>query len=119
MITDEIMYEAIDRIARTADGELFYRWLQKRLTAVVHTPNDSALRQDAGERMLAQTLMGLMAKGMRETNGHRTDAAVIFTSPEQRASQHHPSGRRRGGPYEREFGDDGQPRHFLTGDSAA
>lgn len=75
-ITDEMMHGALDRIARTPDGEMFYRWLQKRLMGV---PADvGALPQEHGARMLASSLMGLMTQGMQDTHAGRTDVAITF-----------------------------------------
>lgn len=74
MISDEDTAEAIDRIARTADGRLFYLYLQKRLLGVLAeaNPESGALQMDHGERRFASKLMGLMAAGIDESGG-RTD----------------------------------------------
>lgn len=69
MMTDEDMRNALDRIARTADGELFYRWLQKELQRIGSSTDPGALQQLNGRRSLAHDLMGLMAKGLDESGG--------------------------------------------------
>lgn len=68
MINDTQLHEAIDRIARSADGQLLYLFLQRRLMAIVTDP--STLPTDNGQRILAATLMGLMAKGIVESGGY-------------------------------------------------
>lgn len=74
MITEADMFNAIDRIARTTDGLLLYRWLQnKRLEVFYHGP-DSALRSHEGERILASTLMFRMQEGI-DASGGRIDSA--------------------------------------------
>lgn len=74
MITDEDLAMAFDRVARTPDGALIYRYLQKIQMGVLADPDpsDCALRQDFGKRTFAARLMGLMAKGIDESGG-RTD----------------------------------------------
>ena len=68
---------ALDRIARTADGAVLYRWLQKALCAVyAGAIEPCALSRLEGRRMLASELMGLMSPGI-ETHD-RTDAIVAF-----------------------------------------
>lgn len=84
MIEQREMDEAIDRIARTADGQKLYLFLQKRLMAVATTADDSTLRQDNGERMFAAKLIGLMAKGIAESGG-RTDPILTFAVTGPRA----------------------------------
>lgn len=73
MITDEDMHQAIDRIARTPEGAVFYRYLQKAICAFLPgEASNRALRQNEGRRSFAAELMGLMAKGIDESGG-RTD----------------------------------------------
>lgn len=81
MISDEQLNQALDRIARTADGELLYRFMQKTLMSTLadHAPSESALRSEHGMRRFAQLLMAKMAKGIDESGG-RTDS----TSPSER-----------------------------------
>jgi len=83
-ITDDDMHQALDRIARTADGELLYRYLQKVLCAVT-TPatHECALPRNEGRRSFAAELMGLMAEGMQASGRHA--ATVTFTRAEPRA----------------------------------
>lgn len=96
MISDDAMHKALDRIARTVDGELLYRWLQKKLMGVSGPLEGGALPFAEGQRYLASELMGLMTQGMQESNG-RADAAIIFAVAEQRVRRDHPGGRRGGG----------------------
>lgn len=83
-ITDEDMHGALDRIARSPDGELLYRYLQKVLCAVttLDVP-ECALPRNEGRRSFAAELMGLMAEGMQDS-GSRS-AAVTFTRAKPRA----------------------------------
>jgi hypothetical protein len=68
-IDEKFLLEAIDRIARSADGRLLYLHLQRRLMAVRMTDDPSALNSDNGERRFASNLMGLMATGISESGG--------------------------------------------------
>jgi hypothetical protein len=73
--TDEIR-EAIDRIARTPDGHLLYRFFQKTLCAVAAgNVDDGALRQHEGRRRFASEMMGLMAKGIDDSDRY----AITFS----------------------------------------
>lgn len=77
-ITDDDMMKAIDRLARTEDGHLLYRYLQRVLCATVPPSMPRcALRANEGRRSFAAELMGLMAKGLRESD--RSDSAITFT----------------------------------------
>jgi hypothetical protein len=69
VIENKDVLEAIDRIARTPDGQMLFHHLQKILLNVA-TPdvNDGALRQLEGRRMFASELMGLMAKGIADSD---------------------------------------------------
>lgn len=73
MITDSDMEEAVDRIARTVDGHLFYRWLQVRVMEVAYTTDGSALLGHNGERIFAARLMNLMRTGIEESAGRTAD----------------------------------------------
>lgn len=93
-IDDKDLDEAIDRIARTRDGELLYRHFQKTLMGTLddHAPGESALRTEHGRRRFAAELMAKMAKGIDESGG-RTDSSsrasertVVFRAREPRAS---------------------------------
>ena len=91
MIDDNQINEALDRIARTPDGELLYRFMQKTLmgTLAEHDPADGALRTEHGERRFAQRLMAKMAKGIDDSGG-RTDSSspsertVVFRARESK-----------------------------------
>lgn len=82
MIDDNQLDDALDRIARTSDGELLYRFMQKTLmgTLAEHDPSEGALRTEHGMRRFAQLLMAKMVKGIDESGG-RTDSS---TSPSER-----------------------------------
>lgn len=93
-IDDKDINDALDRLARTADGELLYRFFQKTLmgTLDAHAPDESALRTEHGRRRFAAELMAKMAKGIDESGG-RTDSSsrgasertVVFRAREPRA----------------------------------
>jgi hypothetical protein len=74
-ITDAATTEAIDRIARTDDGMLLYRFLQKTLCGTVEGINDGAFYIQEGRRRLAAHLMGLMSGGIEE---HARGQCVVF-----------------------------------------
>ncbi len=84
MITDSDMEEAIDRISRTADGHLFYRWLQVRVLEIAYSTDPSTLLSHNGERMFASRLMQLMRTGIEESAGrtssgeHPTERPVVI-----------------------------------------
>lgn len=85
MISDDDMKKALDAIARTHDGELLYRYLQKQLCAVA---SDAAVREGAlpgleGRRRFAAELMAHMAEGIRESG--RADTTVTFAVSGPRA----------------------------------
>ena len=79
--TENAIHEAIDRIARTADGAVFYVHLQRRLMSISGAEAESALRLDEGERRFASKLIGLMAKGIFESGG-RTGHSGSSTGPD-------------------------------------
>jgi hypothetical protein len=100
MISDDDLRKALDRIARSADGEFLYRYLQlKVLCGVVDFVDlpvgwdaSSALLRDNGRRSLAAELMGLMTRGIDERGGSTepgstsvTERAVVFVAPQPRA----------------------------------
>jgi hypothetical protein len=113
MITDDLLREAIDRIGRTADGELLYLYLQRFLCRVTHSADAGALQAENGKRIFAQELMGLMSRGLSEIHaGTRNDRIAIFAVPEPRSIRQ-PGASRRGPAgqpgFESEFDDDGPP----------
>jgi hypothetical protein len=69
MISDDDIRNALDRIARTPDGELLYLYLQIEQMGMPATPESSALLEHNGHRKFAAKLMGLMAKGIEESGG--------------------------------------------------
>jgi len=86
-IADEDIREALDRIARTADGRLLYRYLQKILCDV--TPPeipDGALPRQEGKRSFARNLMELMAEGI-DAGADESGRAVVFRQRERVAKQ--------------------------------
>jgi hypothetical protein len=103
MIENKEMQEAIDRIARTADGILLYRLLQKVLCGTVAAQSDhGALQFNEGRRTLARDLMAFMSEGIAEND--RACVTFAVAKPErtdQRASRG--AGRRIG------------PEHFVPG----
>lgn len=56
--------EAMDRIARTPDGFVLYRYLQKELCSICPENIQGALRRHEGRRSLARDLMTLMGEGI-------------------------------------------------------
>lgn len=85
MIDDDQINEALDRIARTDDGELLYRFMQKTLMGTIaeHDPSEGALRTEHGMRRFAASLMAKMAKGIDARDG-RTDSSSPSPSPSER-----------------------------------
>lgn len=83
--------QALDRIARTADGEMLYRYLQRECLTFPNEsdPSDGALRANHGRRSFAADLMRRLEKGIdesvgasRSTSGQRpTERAVVFRAP--------------------------------------
>jgi hypothetical protein len=85
-LTDQDMRDALDRVARSSDGVLLYRYLQKTLCAVTtDSMAEGALRRNEGRRSLAAELMGLMAEGIRSAAGSRADSPVTFALAGARA----------------------------------
>jgi hypothetical protein len=58
--------EAWDRIARTSDGHIIYRHLQKLVMEISY--HDGALPRCEGARTLAHNLMHLMANGIIDSD---------------------------------------------------
>ena len=73
---DKETREALDRIARCADGVILYRYLQQELCSVCHDPSQGALRRHEGRRIFAADLMTQMGEGI--ASGGRHDDAVIL-----------------------------------------
>ena len=67
MIESKDIAEAWDRIARTPDGLLIYRHLQ-RIVMGTAGPDDSALPRLEGRRRLAADLMAYMSEGVAEND---------------------------------------------------
>jgi hypothetical protein len=84
-IGSEDFVKAIDRLARTEDGRLLYLYFQKVLCAITSDSElERALQRNEGRRKFAAELMGLMAKGIRESGRH-AEPAVTFTIAGPRA----------------------------------
>ncbi len=63
MMNDRIK-QALDRIARTPDGQEFYRYLQQVVCQTHPNVSDGALRQHEGTRIFASDLMTHMGEGI-------------------------------------------------------
>lgn len=74
MISDEDTTRALDRIARTPDGTILYRCLQKVLCGVSGTTEGGALQNEHGRRSLARDLMARMAQGIDESSSARSES---------------------------------------------
>lgn len=68
-VSDEDMEGAIANIARTADGQLLYCWLQRELMGVVVSSDPGALHANQGHRTFAAKLMALMGPAIAESAG--------------------------------------------------
>ena len=102
MIENKEMQEAIDRIARSADGLLLYRLLQKVLCGTVAAQNDvGALQINEGRRTLARDLMAFMSEGIAEND--RAAVTFAIAKPERTDQRPRGAGRRIG------------PEHFVPG----
>jgi hypothetical protein len=86
-ISEKLMHEAIDRIARTPDGRVLYLYCQRRLMALTVSADLSTLQSDHGERSFASRLIGLMATGISESGGRtsssggNTEQPLVFAVP--------------------------------------
>jgi len=89
MISDDDIRKAVANIARTPEGLLLYRYLQKELMGVPTTPEAGALLEHNGHRKFAAKLMAMMAEGIdsgqRTGTGSPTDQPVTFVAREPRA----------------------------------
>jgi hypothetical protein len=114
--TNKACLEALDRIARTADGAAFYVYLQRRLMSVHGAQGKGALRQNHGERTFAAELISVMAKGIFESGGRTgihgsssgpggSEQPVVVPIPKP-VSVARPGSRRRIGPNTRVAGYD-------------
>lgn len=90
-ITQQNIKEALDRIARTADGQVLYRYLQKvRLDVTKPEMIECALRDNEGRRRFAADLMAFMASGIADSDRY----AITFASAKPVASTSRGAGRR-------------------------
>ena len=85
-ISQNDLHRAVDRIARSEDGHLLYRYFQQALCGVLVNAADGALREDNGRRRFASELMGLMAKGIEESGGPGTTSKPVTFSRQQPAA---------------------------------
>ena len=67
MIESKDIQEAWDRVARTSDGLVIYRHLQ-RIVMGTAGPDDGALPRLEGRRKLAADLMAYMAEGIADND---------------------------------------------------
>jgi hypothetical protein len=92
-ISEKLMHEAIDRIARTPDGRVLYLYCQRRLMALTVSADLSTLQSDHGERTFAARLISLMATGISESGGRTSSGGpgsiseqpIVFAVPKPRA----------------------------------
>jgi hypothetical protein len=88
-ISEKVLREAIDRIARTPDGRLQYLYLQRRMMAITASIDPGTLQRNEGERTFAAQLIGLMATGIEESGGRTsssgtggdTEQPIVFAVP--------------------------------------
>lgn len=90
-ITETDIREALDRIARTPDGELLYRYLQKELMGVTSSDEDRVLRTNHGRRSFARDLMAHMGEGV--SNSARSGPVTFSIASRVAASRRTPGGR--------------------------
>lgn len=77
-IDDAEIKKALYQIARTPDGLLLYRYLQKvRCVVTTDATPECALPRLEGRRSFAASLMADMAQGIEDSGSH-TDAVVTF-----------------------------------------
>jgi hypothetical protein len=81
MIENKEIAEAIDRIARTPDGQVLYLFLQKVRLSITDDPSEGALRQHEGRRRFAAELMAYMAEGIQDSDRH----AITFARAKPRS----------------------------------
>ena len=91
-ITDEMMNEALERIASTSDGALLYLYLQKVLCGVTTSLDPCALQSDHGRRKFAAELMNRMGKGI-EIGGREHGNPVVFAKRDPTDVKRHVSAR--------------------------
>ena len=82
-ISEKLMHEAIDRIARTPDGRVLYLYCQRRMMALTTTGDIGTLQRSEGERTFAARLIGLMATGISESGGRSSSSGTGGDSTEQ------------------------------------
>jgi len=75
-ISEKLLHEAIDRIARTPDGRSLYLFCQRRMMALTISEEISTLQRAEGERTFAARLIGLMATGISESGGRTSDSST-------------------------------------------
>jgi hypothetical protein len=84
MIENQAIHEALDRIARSGDGNLLYRFCQKVVCEICLDPSDGALRQHEGRRRFAAELMAHMAEGIQDSDRHAITFARARSAPDTR-----------------------------------
>lgn len=77
--TKEDIHEAIDRIARTADGQALYLYLQQvRMSVSPPDMADCALPKFEGRRSFAAELMTLMGEGIAASDGRAGSQPIVI-----------------------------------------
>jgi hypothetical protein len=98
----EQIKQAWDRVARTADGQVIYRHLQRiRMGLAPENVPDSALPRLEGRRSLAADLMAFMSEGIAEND--RSCITFAVAKPAAASTGTRGAGRRIG------------PEHFVPG----
>lgn len=83
MIEQKDVKEAIDRIARSADGQMLYRFLQRTVCGIPDSGmSDGALRQFEGRRSFAAELMAHMAEGIADSDRYAITFARANPGPD-------------------------------------
>ena len=92
-VSDNDLREAIDRIARTPDGEMLYLYFQRVLCEIPTGIGRRPLTEHHGRRSFAAQLMGLMAEGIGQS-GSTGNRPVVFSVRERKRVDGHVSRRR-------------------------
>lgn len=82
VINGEDVKTSLDRIARTTDGQVLYRYLQKiRMGITPAAAPECALRANEGRRSFAADLMAFMAEGIADSDRACITFAVAKPAP--------------------------------------
>ena len=77
-IADKDIREALDRIARTRDGEILYLYLQMTRMAVPGSSDPGVLQTAHGGRIFARDLMGMMGEGISGGRDGNSERPIVF-----------------------------------------